>query len=434
MIIILGILLLMVLLVIGVPVPFCFGGATLFLTLALGYDPSFLTPSGYSSITNVTLWCIPLFIIAGGIIRQGKIGDALVDFVEHFLGRFKSGLGIVTVFTCGIFGAISGSASATLSAVGSIMAPKLKDKGYPAGTTASLIASSSILGLLIPPSAQQVLYAWISNSSVLACFLATVVPGIILIILLSVVQHFLVRNVKEIKVSPRSNKGGGIKALGRKTVIAAPALMMPVIILGGIYGGIMTPMEAAAVAALYCVPVAIFVYKGMKLKDIAPTMVESGRSTGAVAVMLMSAIMLARILTYEKVPEQLVVLAQQVSTNKYVILLMVNLVLFIIGMLMEDGCGIMLTVPLLLPLVESIGVSPVHFAAIIGTNLGMGLITPPCAPILYFSSQVCEASISDMLKPTLMLITFAWLPTVFLTTYIPALSLALPRLILGIKF
>lgn len=433
MTVVIGIIILIVLLVMGVPVAFCFGGATLYLVLVLGYSPLFLVPYGYSSIASVTLWCIPLFIIAGSIIKRGKIGDALVNFVEHFIRGFKSGLGVVTVITCGVFGAIAGNGSATMSAIGSIMAPKLREKGYPRGVAASLIASASVLGLLIPPSSAQIVYAWAANQSVLACFLATVVPGIILAILLCVVQAFMVCDVQMNDLTDNQTAFPVNHSFAKKTGRAFPALLMPVIILGGIYGGFMTPMESAAIATLYCIPVAIFFYKGMKFRELGDCLVESGKATGNVAVMLMTAMLFSRILTMEKIPDAMVRLIMGISSNKYVVLLLVNLLLFVVGMLMEDGCGIMLCTPLLLPVVQAVGVSPIQFAAIMGVNLGMGLITPPTAPLLYFASQVGEAPVGEMLKPTLKLIFFAWLPTVLLTTYIPALSTTLPRLIMGIK-
>ena len=433
MTVVIGIIILIVLLVMGVPVAFCFGGATLYLVLVLGYSPLFLVPYGYSSIASVTLWCIPLFIIAGSIIKRGKIGDALVNFVEHFIRGFKSGLGVVTVITCGVFGAIAGNGSATMSAIGSIMAPKLREKGYPRGVAASLIASASVLGLLIPPSSAQIVYAWAANQSVLACFLATVVPGIILAILLCVVQAFMVCDVQMNDLTDNQTAFPVNHSFAKKTGRAFPALLMPVIILGGIYGGFMTPMESAAIATLYCIPVAIFLYKGMKFRELGDCLVESGKATGNVAVMLMTAMLFSRILTMEKIPDAMVRLIMGISSNKYVVLLLVNLLLFVVGMLMEDGCGIMLCTPLLLPVVQAVGVSPIQFAAIMGVNLGMGLITPPTAPLLYFASQVGEAPVGEMLKPTLKLIFFAWLPTVLLTTYIPALSTTLPRLIMGIK-
>lgn len=432
MIIYLSVIILFLLLIVGVPVPFCFAGSTIFLLITGGYSPDFLMPSGYSKIANIVLLCIPLFIIAGGIIREGKIGDALVGFVEQFIGRYKSGLGTVTVITCAIFGAISGSAAATLSSVGSIMAPKLIKKGYPRGIGASLIGSSCVLALLIPPSSAQVLYAWTGNQSVLACFLATVGPGLLLAALLSIVQHFQVRKLTNIQstVVNQINRKNVIKNTGHAT----PALLMPVIILGGIYGGIMTPMEAAAVAALYCVPVAIFFYKGITFRSLGKTLTEAAASTGAVMLMLMSAMLFSRILVMEHVPDMLLNFMMGITTNKYLILLMLNVLMVIIGMLMDDGSGIMLCTPLLLPIVKSLGVSPIHFAAILGVNLGMGNITPPTAPMLYFASQVGDSPVGEMLKPTMQLIIFAWLPTLIITTYVPELSLTLPRLILGGRF
>ena len=430
-VILIAALLLVVFLVIGVPVPFAFSGVTIVLVLVLGYSPDFLIPASYNKVNSLVLLCIPLFMIAGAIIREGKIGDALIQFVQQFIGRLKTGLGMVTVITCAIFGAISGSAAATLSAVGSIMAPKLIDRGYPRGVIAALLASSSVLGLLIPPSAAQILYAWSSGNSVLACFLATIVPGIIVIILLCIVQHFQVRNLKSINeahVEPMDMSFGPVM---KRTGHAVPALLMPAIILGGIYGGFLTTMEAAAVAAVYCVPVAIFFYKGMKAKGLWPTMVEAGYSTGAVMMMLMSCQILSRLFTTERVPDMLVDLTMSITTNKTVILLMINVVMVVLGMLMDDGSAILLSTPLLLPIAEAIGINPIHYAAIMGVNLGMGLVTPPCAPMLFLGAQVAKAPVGDAFKPTMQNILFAWIPALALTTFVPQISLWLPNLIMG---
>ena len=431
-VILVAVLLLIVLLVAGIPIPFAFSGVTIALVLILGYSPDFLIPASYSKINALVLLCIPIFMIAGAIIREGKIGDALIGFVEQFVGRLKSGLGMVTVMVCAIFGAISGSSAATLSSVGSIMAPKLEDRGYPKGVIAALLASSSVLGLLIPPSAAQILYAWSSGTSVLACFLATIVPGIIAAILFCVVQHFQVHKLESIQRSAPEKIDMRIGPVLRRTGKAIPALLMPVIILGGIYGGYLTTMEAAAVAAVYCVPVAILVYKGMKFKDLWPTIVEAGYSCGAVAMMLMSCSILSRIFTTERVPDLLVNATMNLTSNKTIILLMINLVMVVLGMLMDDGSAIVLSTPLLLPIAKSIGINPVHYAAIMGVNLGMGLVTPPCAPMLFLGAQVAKAPASEAFKPTMQYILFAWLPTLLLTTFLPDLSLFLPRLFLGI--
>lgn len=432
-VVIIGVLLLVVFLVIGVPIPFAFSGVSISLVLLLGYSPEFLIPASYNKLNTLVLLCIPLFMIAGAIIREGKIGDALIGFVEQFVGRIKTGLGIVTVLVCAIFGAISGSSAATLSSVGSIMAPKLQERGYPRGVIAALLASSSVLGLLIPPSAAQILYAWSSGTSVLACFLATIVPGLIVAALFCVVQHFQVHRLKSIQDAAPAQMDMHFGPVMRRTGRAVPALLMPVIILGGIYGGFLTTMEAAAVAAVYCVPVAILVYRGMKSRDLWPTMVEAGYNCGAIAMMLMSCGILSRIFTTERIPDMLVDLTMSITTNKTLILLLINLVMVILGMLMDDGSAIVLSTPLLLPIALSIGVNPVHYAAIMGVNLGMGLVTPPCAPMLFLGAQVGKSPVSEAFKPTMQYIAFAWLPTLVITTFVPNLSLWLPRLVLGIR-
>lgn len=436
MYVVLSVILLLVFLVMGVPVAFSFTAATVFLMVTLGYSPAFLMPYGYSKLVNPVLLCIPLFIIAGSIIRRGKLGDALISFVEQFVGRFRSGLGSVTVVTCAIFGAISGSAGATLSCVGSIMAPKLCERGYSRGVAGSLIASSAVLALLIPPSAAQVLFAWSAGQSVLACFLSTVIPGIILVILFCIIQHFqLLNDLKNkpanVVIKEPSTEKMTWKSFTKNTGFALPALVMPVIILGGIYSGIMTPAESAAVAALYCLPVALYVYKAMRWKHIGKVMAEAGRSTGSIFLMLVSTMFFGRILVMEKVPEMLLGLFTSISDNKYVVITMLNVIMIIVGMLMDDSSGIVLCAPLLLPVAQGVGFSPIHFAAILGVNLGMGLVTPPMAGNLYFASQVCDAPVGEMLKPCLQLIAFGWLPTLILTTVIPEISLFLPNLILG---
>ncbi|MBQ0079486.1 MAG: TRAP transporter large permease [Eubacterium sp.] len=431
-VVLIAILLLVVLLVLGVPIPFAFSGVTIALVLLLGYSPDFLIPASYNNLNSLVLCCIPLFILAGSFIREGKIGDALIGFVEQFVGRISSGLGIVTVFVCGIFGAISGSAAATLSAVGSIMAPKLQDRGYDTGQIAALLASSSVLGILIPPSAAQILYAWSSGASVLACFLSTITPAIILAILLCIVQHFQVRKRPEVQNREYEKLDMHIGPIAKRTGYALPALFMPVLVLGGIYGGFMTTMEAAAVAVLYCVPIAIFFYKGMKAKNIFPTIIDAGYNSGAIAMMLMSCAILSRIFTTEHVPDMLVRMTLGITDNKVIILLMLNIVMVILGMLMDDGSAIVLSTPLLLPIAVSIGINPIHYAAIMGVNLGMGLVTPPCAPMLFLGSSVAKSPASKAFKPTMQFILFAWLPTLILTTFIPNIALWLPKLVMGI--
>lgn len=424
-----GIILLIACLIIGMPIPFSFGATFIWLAYALDYQTDFLLSAGYTQINSVVLLAIPLFILAGGIMEKSKIGSALIGVVESFTGRFKGGLGMISVVACAVFGSISGSASATLSCIGSIMEPRMTSAGYEKGYTAALLAAACPLGLLIPPSSAQILYAWASNTSVLACFLSTIGPGIILVIFLCIVNSILVKKMPIVlpeKLAPEEKH----KRTMRNLRFGFPSLLMPVIILGGIYGGIMTPTEAAAVSVLYAIPVGMLIYKGLTLSNLRETIVNTSTTTGVVMVMFFMVMILSRLLVMEDVPQKIADTLLSITDNKYLILILVNLFMVIIGMIMDDVSGILLCTPILLPVVTALGVHPVHFAAILGVNLGMGNVTPPTAPMLYLSGRICNANINKMLPPITILIIFAYIPTLILTTFVPALSLTLPKLIL----
>lgn len=435
-----GLIILIVLLALGVPVVWTFLGVAVFLVLTLGYDPNFLLPYGFSQLNSTLLLAIPMFIIAGKLIEKGGVGDVIVQWAEVLLGRVKGGLGVASVLASAVFGSISGSALAALSTIGSIMFGKLRRAGYPRGFSAALLANASILGLLIPPSGIMILYAWMANVSVLAAFLSSLIPGIILTILLSGITVFYMR-----AESRRQVRAGGpglvvldpvptkqiARTFGKRTVAGIPALALPVIILGGIYSGALTTVEAAVVAAIYTIPVGLWVYRQLKVRDLKDVFVEGAATAGVVMIMAYSMMVLSRIFTMERLPDAISSVLLSVSENPVVILLMINLFVIILGMLIDDVSGVLLVTPILLPVAVGIGVDPIHFAAIIGVNLGMANITPPTAPLLYFSSQLGQAPINEMLKPTLLMIAIGWIPTLVLTTFVPDLSLWLPELILG---
>lgn len=431
--IVIGLLILLVALFIGIPVPFVFIITTVYFIFTLGYEPSFLIPYGFSQLNNTVLLAIPLFIMAGRLMDTGGIAKRIVNFTETLVGNVKGGLGVVTVIACAIFGAISGSAAAALSSIGPVIMPRLEKNGYSRGFAAALIANSSVLGLLIPPSAVMILYAWIGNQSVLRSFLATVGPGIILAILISIINivYMKKRNIqKEVTYSPEELEPF-LKRFKKTGAAAIPGLLMPVIVLGGIYGGIMTPTEAAAVSVLYAIPVGFWIYKELNFKSFFNGLVEAAVTTGVIMVMLYAIMLLSRIFITENLPGLLTEALLSITDNKIVLLLMINFFLVIIGMLMDDVSGVLLSTPILLPLVVQLGVDPIHFAAIIGVNLGMGLLTPPTAPLLYLGSRMGKAPVVEMFSPTIIIIIFAWLPTLLITTYIPEISLFLPELFLG---
>jgi C4-dicarboxylate transporter, DctM subunit len=428
-----AIILLIITLIIGIPVPFAFFTSVLWIMIAGFYSPDFLFTHGYNSIGSIVLLAIPLFIMAGGLMERGNIAESLIKFIELFVGRIKGGLGAVAVVACAVFGSITGSSSATLTCIGSVMFPKLKETGYPLGHTAALLASSSVLGILIPPSTLMILFSWVGGQSVLACFLATLIPGIILTAMIAIYNIYILRNNKDVFVAEKLDFADFRKALGKRTVNAFPAFLMPVFILGGIYGGFVTPTEAAAVSAVYAIPVGFWVYKGLTMKNFKEVVIESATTTGVIMIMLFSVMMLSRLYIMEDLPTKILILLQSITDSKIGILLMLNLFMILMGMLMDDCSATMLCTPILLPIAIKIGVDPIHFAAILGVNIGMGNITPPTAPLLYLAGRLNGARIDESLKPTLNLILFCWLPTLILTTYVPVLSLALPRFLLGMN-
>jgi len=223
------------------------------------------------------------------------------------------------------------------------------------------------------------------------------------------------------------------KGFGITTGKAVPALLMPVIILGGIYGGILTPTEAAGVSVIYAIPIAMFYYKKMSGKQLIKTMRDSSVTAGVMIMLVAFATVLSRLFTQEGLPTMILNLLTSISDNPIIILLMINLFMVILGMITDDCCGTLIAGPLLLPVVVSLGISPYHFAAILGVNLGMGNITPPCAPFLYLASRICKVPVAEMLKYVFIIIVFAYVPVLMLVSYIPELSLWLPKLVMGGK-
>lgn len=407
-------IILVVLLIIGVPVMYCFGTALLYSAVTLGYTATGMLPTIYGKLSSVVLLSIPLFIIAGKIMEHGKIGDALVGFIELFVGKIKGSLAVITSVACAVFGAICGSGMATLSCIGSIMMPKMRDKRYPMEIAAAVACCSAPLGMLIPPSSLCIVVAWGANLSVTACFLSTLIPGIILTILISVVSYFMLRN-KDIDVGNGLEQGVTLREVaGPRTVKAIPALLMPVIVLGGIYGGIMTTTEAAAVSAIYAIPVALWIYKGVTARGLKDVFIDGARTTGVVMVMCVMTMALGQILTMENLPTKVLAGLTSVSSNKYVILLMINVFLIFIGMIMDDTCATMLCAPLLIPIGTALGINPYQMCAILVVNIGMA-----------------KVNAFKVMKPVLIILLFAYLPTLLLTAFVPELSTWLPGLIMG---
>jgi len=438
MIALLALLLLIVCMIVGIPIPLAFLASAALICLVNGSNPIMLFSYGFNNLNSILLLSIPLFVLAGSLIDKGGIGEKLIGGLQKLCKGSKAALGTVTIIACAVFGAVSGSSSATLSCIGSIMEPRLREAGYKPGLIGGILASSGVLGIMIPPSILMILYAWGTGASVLACFLSTVVPGIILVVLFSLVNaYFVKKTIPQAAVGAggpshsSSSSGGGVATaplVRQKEKSAIPAILMPVLLLGSIYGGVLTATEGAAFTVLYSVLVGALYYRRINLASFKEAMVQAGRTAGVIMCMLFSVGILSRLYITENLPDLVLGFLTSITENRIVILLMVNLFMVIIGMLMDDCSGTILCAPILLPIVSQLGVTPIQFAAILSVNIGMGNVTPPTAPLLYLAGRISGAEVKDMLKPTFSLIFFAWLPTLLLTTFVPALSLALPSL------
>lgn len=297
-------ILLVGLLLVGVPIPYCFTGALIFLVVNCGITIRSLFIWGYTQMVSTSLMAVPMFIIAGNLIAESGIATKLIDLAKLYVGKLKGALGCICVVTCGILGAISGSAFTGIAALGSIMIPELEKEGYSRGFATSLVTCSSILGTLIPPSVPIIIFGWTTGISILGCFIATVGPGIITIITFSLINVVYARKYAKNpgSAAQSENVGSTEKTKGRVVLEAIPALAMPVIILGGIYGGLFTATEAAAVCASLAFLLGVLVYRQLKMNNMKSLLKSTASSVGSIFMMIFFSMLLSQCLTQLKVP------------------------------------------------------------------------------------------------------------------------------------
>ncbi len=433
---VIALLVLIVAMIGGIPIPLSFLVSAGYICLVGGYNPLMLFTYGFNNQNSIILLTIPLFILAGAIIDKGGIGEKLISGLQKVGKGSRAGLGTITIIACAVFGAVSGSAAATCSCIGSIMTPRLKEKGYKAGHIGALLGSSGVLGIMIPPSILMILYAWGTGTSVLACFLATIVPGIVLVTLFSIINAWMLKHDKMYK-EDKPDSPEAVAALEKMISAqdkaanksAIPAILMPIMLLGSIYGGILTTTEGAAFSVVYSLAIGLFYYRTINYRTFKASMRQAGEAAGTIMVMLFTVSIISRLYVTENLPDLILGFLTSVSSNRIVILLMINVFMIIMGMLMDDCSGTVLCGPILLPVMMKLGVTPVQFAAILSVNLGMGNITPPTAPLLYLGGRVAGAQVKDMLRPLMLLIFFGWIPVLIITTYFPGFSLFIPRLL-----
>lgn len=423
----LAVAVLVVLLTLGVPLPWCFGGAIMLMYVVGDANMRGNVNWGMQQLGNPVLLAIPLFVLAGTIMSQSGIAASLLRFVNAFIGHVRGGLGVVAAVSCAIIGAISGSGLTGIAAIGPLLIPEMEKRGYPRAYATALIANSSILGLLIPPSVTMIVYGWVTDTSILACFLATLGPGLAIMVAFSVVNLVMARKFPLV-LDDRPSLGELRAEVTRRGVHAGPALLMPVIILGGIYGGVMTPTEAAAVAVIYAIPIGFLVYRGLTVTNFLEAGKEAATAVGTIMLMILFSMILSQMYVMEGIPQQLVGAIFGITENTTLLLAMILVLLLLVGMVVNDITAIILIAPLLLPLMDAIGVNPVHFAAIMGVATAMGGVTPPYASILYLGARIGRVKVTEVIPPAMTLIAVGYLPVLVLTAFWPDLSLFLPRL------
>ena len=413
-----------VLLLISVPIGIALGLASLATILLL--DPISMETFSQSMVQGLNsfpLIAVPLFAFAGDIMGKGGLSKRLLDLIGIVFGRFTGGLGIVSIVTCLFFAAISGTGSATVAAVGCIMLPSMFEKKYDKVFSSSLIATAGTTGVIIPPSICMVVYAVAAGVSVTGLFTAGILPGIVIGVALIIYTIF--RSKKEKYVGEKRTYTG--KEIVRIIIEAIPALLVPVIILGGIYGGIFTPTEAAAVASIYGVIVSVFIYKEVKIKDLPHIMFNSVYMCATVLIIIGISAGFGRILTITQAPIAIANAILSFTSSKVLILILINVLLLIVGTFMETNSAIIILTPILLPIVTQIGVNPIHFGVIMVLNLAIGFITPPLGANLFMASQVGNVKFDNICRGIIPRI-LVMIVVLMIITFVPEITLALPQM------
>lgn len=425
----LGIMLFVVffaLLLLGVPLAVCLGLSVIITFWWTEAFPIMAVPQKlFNGLEHFPLMAIPFFVLASNIMSSGGVSQRLIKATNAFVGHIRGGLAVASILSCMFFAAISGSSPSTVVAIGSIMIPAMIASGYGERYSVGLLGSAGSLGILIPPSIPMIVYAVATEESVGKLFMAGVVPGIFMGSVF-IITAIIVARVRNFKGGERVPWGGRFKALWE----ALPGLFMPVLVLGGIYGGIFTPTEAAAVAVVYSLVIGLFVYRDITIKDLPQIFIKSAVTMAMVLLIISAAMLFAFILTTEGIPVAIAEFINTHAVTPWVFLLFINILLYFVGDFMEPSSAILILAPLFLPVAVKLGIDPIHLGVIMTVNMEIGMITPPVGLNLFVASGISGMPLWEIFRGAFwfMIIMLCGL---FIITYIPSISLWFPKLLYG---
>lgn len=385
----------------------------------------FILRSMVGGINQTTLLAIPLFVLSGMIMTRGGVSKKLFDVFSYFIGNLTAGIPCAVVITCLFFGAISGSAPATVAAVGSMTIPIMLNMGYDKKFSVSLVAVAGGLGVIIPPSIPFILYGQASGASVSKLFKAGIVPGfMIALVLIGYCIFYCVRHGEDKEAISKVVGDLHAKGFGKVFMDSFWALLTPVIILGGIYGGFTSPTEAACIAVLYSLIISLFVYRSLKFSELWGIMVEGTRTYAPILFILAASVAFSRILTLMQVPQTVSTWITNDFSSKAVVLLVINFILLIVGMVLDTSPAIMILTPILLPIAQTFGMDPIQFGLIMVVNLAIGFVTPPIGVNLFVASSLSDVPVMEIAKKAVPMIVLFFV-VLLLVTFVPAISLCL---------
>ncbi|MDC0077437.1 TRAP transporter large permease [Deltaproteobacteria bacterium] len=411
-------------LMIGLPVFFGLLAAPGILLWLSGQsrDLALLYRNVYNGMDSFPLMAIPFFMLAGVLMNRGGITTRLVEFSQAIMGHFRGGLAHVNILSSMLFAGLSGSAVADTSAIGSMLIPAMVKNGYTRKFSAAITAASSVIGPIIPPSGIMIIYSYVMGESVAALFLAGIIPGILVGLGLMLMTWVMAQRYD----FPVATKRSTWSERGNASMKAFFPLLTPVIILGGILGGVFTPTEASAVAVAYSLVISLFVLKSMGIRDLPKVLTEAAMTSSVVLLLVGAAMAFKTVVSLSHAPEILAEWILTLSENPLILLFLINLLLFLVGMFLDAGPAIIILAPILGPIFINLGVHPVHFAIIMSVNLTVGLATPPMGLVLFVASSVSGERIESISKAILPFLAIE-VVVIFMITYIPAVSLAIPR-------